>query len=113
MTQISLFAKPGLLAHQTPNCAPLAAASDPITSHAAAREITQSGHREGQKRAVVEFLRTQSAPLTSAEIAAAAGMGRYDVARRLPDAERDGLVSRGPARTCRQTGRAAITWRAL
>jgi hypothetical protein len=110
--QMPLFGGPPAT-RRIPDRALIAAAGDPATSHAAAREISKSGHRESQKRAVVEFLRAQPAPLTSAEIAVASGFGRYDVARRLPDAERDQLVTRGPVRTCKQTGRAAISWRAI
>ena len=47
-----------------------------------------------------------------AEIAEAAGVDRHMVARRLPDLERDGIVSRGDVRVCTASGRPAITWRA-
>jgi hypothetical protein len=48
--------------------------------------------------------------VTSAELASTGGLDRYMVARRLPDLNRDGLVSRGQARRCAITGRWAITW---
>src|SRR5580693_1525374 len=74
------------------NRAPLARSSDPLSSHLAAAELERSGRRAGQKRALLEWLRGQSRPMTSAEIARASGMERHGVARRLPDCERDGLV---------------------
>jgi len=99
-------------AHLRSQPAPLAARSDPATSHIAAREITMSGALDSQKRAVLDLLRIQLRPVTSAELAAAGGLDRYMVARRLPDLNRDGLVSRGSARRCDSTGRLAITWSA-
>ena len=46
------------------------------------------------------------------EIAHAAGVDRYMVARRLSDLERDGLVERATMRECTASHRPAITWRA-
>ncbi len=93
------------------NRAPLAAKSDPITSHAAASEITSNGVREDQKRALSTWMRSNPAPATSAEMAAASGLDRHGVARRLPDLERDRLVERARIRECRIGRRPAITWR--
>jgi predicted ArsR family transcriptional regulator len=94
------------------NRAPLARSTDPLSSHNAAEEVTRSGLRGAQKRALLTWLRGQSQPMTSAEIALASGLDRHGVARRLPDCERDGSVVRCSMRECGATGRPAITWRA-
>ena len=83
----------------------------PLTSHLAADEITRSGKRASQKAEIVSWLRMQQRPLTSMEIAHAATMDRYMVARRLPDLERDGRVERCAMRECTESNRPAITWR--
>jgi hypothetical protein len=49
--------------------------------------------------------------MTSFEIARAGGFDRVATARRLPDCVMDGLVHRCPMRSCRVTGKPAITWR--
>jgi hypothetical protein len=88
--------------------APLAANSDPASSHIAAAEITANGTRAAQKLAVLEALKSLPGS-TSMELAQVARLDRHRVARRLPDLEADGLVRRG---ACAVTGRQAITWRA-
>jgi hypothetical protein len=93
--------------------APLAATADPVSSKLAAAEITANGMRQSRKAAVLAFLREQSAPLTSFELARAADMDRYAVARALPDLRHDRLVDQDEMRTCRVTGRQSFTWRAL
>jgi len=90
--------------------APIAATADPISSHLAAAELTSSGRRASQKAEIVVWLRGQIRPLTSMEIAHAAGLDRYMVARRLPDLERDGMVERCAMRECSASNRPAITW---
>ncbi len=92
------------------NREPIAANVDPITSHIAAQQITQSGARDSQKRKVLDALRKYPNK-TSAELALAAAMDRYLVAKRLPDLMHDGLVEQGSIRTCRISGRPAVTWR--
>jgi FaeA-like protein len=90
---------------------PLASSADPISSHLAAAELIASGRRDSQKIAILSSLRSQDRPCTSMELARAAGMDRYIVARRLPDLERDGQLERREMRACAITGRPAITWR--
>jgi hypothetical protein len=97
---------------RVPDRAPLARSSDPLSSHLAADEFTRSGRRGAQKRALLSWLRGQSQPMTSAEIALASGMDRHGVARRLPDCERDGSVVRCGMRECRVNRGPALTWRA-
>jgi len=90
--------------------APLAATADPVSSKLAAAEINANGARQSRKTAVLAFLRTQSAPMTSFELARAAGMDRYAVARALPDLRHNHLVERAEMRACRVTGRQSFTW---
>ena len=90
-----------------PDRAPLARSSDPLSSHLAADEVTRSG-----RRALLAWLRGQTRPMTSAEIAVASGMDRHGVARRLPDLAHDGLEERCSMHDCGVTGRLAINWRA-
>ena len=92
--------------------APLASRADPVTSHAAAADLTTSGVRAARKAAVLDFLRRQAHPITSFELARGMGIDRHDAAKRLPDLRRDGLVVNGAARACKITGRPALTWRA-
>jgi len=91
------------------NRAPLAAAGDPITSHLAGEDVPRPRQPETGIACVSQ---SQSEALSSAAIAAAAGLDRVGVARRLPDAERDRLVERCGVRTCRVTGRPCLLWRA-
>ena len=91
---------------------PLARHSDPQTSRMSAREHESSGRLNAQCVAVLEAV-TARGGLTSAELAHAAGLDRYMVARRLPDLRERGLVANGEARRCGVTGRAAITWAAV
>lgn len=90
--------------------APLAATADPESSKLAAAEINANGGRQSRKAAVLAFLRDQTSPLTSFEVARAAGFDRYMVARTLPDLFRDHLVERHEMRACRVTGRLSLTW---
>lgn len=73
--------------------APRAATRDPLSSHAAADALERSGAVGRQVARVVECVRA-TPRLTSGELAARHGLDRHMVARRLPDAERAGLVRR-------------------
>ncbi len=90
----------------------IAANVDPVTSHLAAADITHSGLRASQKRAVLNAVE-RFPGRTSAELADAADLDRYLVARRLPDLKHDGFVEQGEIRNCRVTGRKAVTWKGL
>jgi len=91
---------------------PIAGNTDPVSSHIAARQITQDGSRGRMKAKVLEALKTYPGR-TSAELAVAAVMDRYTVARRLPDLMHDGLAEQGEMRKCLVTGRWAVTWRVI
>lgn len=89
---------------------PIARRSDPATSHLAAAEITESGVRDRQVQAVSEAVRKWPGK-TSNELGAIADfMDRYIFARRLPEAERLGLVKRGEPRVCAVSRKKALTW---
>ena len=92
---------------------PAAASADPGTSHEAARAINASGGRAAQTRLVADAVRRWPGK-TSAELAVLAELDRHMVAKRCPDAEKAGLVYRGPARVCETTrGKRplrAVTW---
>jgi hypothetical protein len=96
---------------------PIARRSDPETSKEAAKEITESGLREGQLLVVLTMVRKYPRK-TSAELAAKAELGgipfdRYTFARRLPELEKAGLIQKLNSRKCTIGGREAHTWQAL
>ncbi len=85
----------------------------PATSKAAAAALVASGGQEKAKTKVYAGLQMLGgAGITSAELAAGAGIAHPTVHKRLPDLRRDGLVVNGPIRTCSVTGRKSLTWRA-
>ncbi len=94
--------------------------NDPSPSHAAAHEIEHNGSADRQRDRVLRAL-CQHAPcgLTSAELAEAAGLDRYMVARRLPELQDRGdawvrpvgETPRPEKRTCTVKHRTATVWR--
>ena len=89
---------------------PMARASDPVTSHAAADRATDSGLIKTQRAAVLRQVRLTPGS-TASEIARAIGHATNHVScRRLPELETKGLVKRGAPRVCRVTGYRAATW---
>ncbi len=91
--------------------------TDPESSHQAARDLVAVRH--GSPQASSELGRQQSLTLdlvrrgpgqTSHELADGNTVLRYQIARRLPELARRGMVKRGEARACRVTGRLATTW---
>ena len=88
---------------------PLSRNRDPVTSFKAADKLAKSGKYLTQKEAVLEALRRNNGA-TSAELAAYMGVDRYLTARRLPDLERDALVTKGLERECKVTEDACVTW---
>ena len=88
---------------------PAARDSDPLTSHAAAKEITESGERQRQIRAVAGAVR-RNPGLTSADLAAASGMDRHLLGKRLPEAQLAGLVRTGDKVMSKSTDRLGMTW---
>ena len=88
---------------------PAARNSDPMTSHMAAKELTESGDREKQIRATVAAVR-RNPGLTSADLASVAGLDRYAVGRRLSEAQTGGMVTTGEKARSKTTGRLGVTW---
>lgn len=83
---------------------------DPESSKRAARELAESGALSSQQAQAIAAVRAWPGR-TSQELAEAAGMDRYMLARRLPECEsRAGGVRRGELRKCSVTGRLAMTW---
>jgi hypothetical protein len=90
--------------------AAIARRSDPESSHRAGGEITVSGRREGQLLGVLALVRKYPGS-TSLELAYKSfSLDRYVVARRLPELEKAGLVSRGPLKQCGISKKLALTW---
>lgn len=86
---------------------PRARNTDPETSHEAAAAIAASGDLGRQQAVVLEAVKRWPG-LTSLELASRLRLDRYQVARRLPELERAGQVSKGPAR--RVGKRSGVTW---
>lgn len=91
------------------SAAPLARATDPVTSHLAAAEVEGSGARDAQQRQAARAVRDFPGH-TSHELAQASGMDRYALARRLGEVEARGLIRRGDLRRCAVSGRLVLTW---
>jgi hypothetical protein len=91
---------------------PLRSSNPPCTSRMAFETVSRNGTRINQKRELLTWLRSQTVPLTSAEISARSGFERFGVARRLSEIERDRDVRRRAARICEITGRPSIAWEA-
>lgn len=86
-----------------------ARATDPGTSHEAARHVVNSGLQADQQAVALAAVR-QVPGLTSNELASQTVLDRYMLARRLPELEEAGLVWRGPKKPCEISGRSACTW---
>lgn len=94
--------------------APLSRTVDESTSHAAEAELVTSGTWKKQAREVLAFVRAN--PGWTAREYDAAFPGSLEAGgichRRLPDLAKLGGVTKGAKRTCRITGKLAITWSA-
>lgn len=91
---------------------PAARATDPVTSHIAAEEVTKSGLRGRQQKEVYEALR-KFPGRTSAELAVVACLDRHAVARRLPELKKAGFATydEEERRLCWVTNRPCVVWR--
>ena len=79
---------------------------DPATSAMAGREVETSGSAAGQRSRCLEAV-VEMPGLTAREIEAHIGIKAH---KRLPELRQAGLVHNGPVRTCRVSGRQAMTW---
>jgi CRP-like cAMP-binding protein len=86
-----------------------ARAGDPAGSQEAAVEMVASGKMRQQQSIALEAVRSHPG-CTSFEMTAYCALDRYQLARRLPELERQGLVRRGRERICRISGRLAAPW---
>lgn len=77
--------------------------TDPASSHAAAAEMNASGAAKRQREAVVDLVFLHPGR-TSKELAKLSDLDRYQIARRLPEAEKAGQVER------REDGSRECTW---
>jgi hypothetical protein len=88
---------------------PIARTTDPVSSHAAASEVTRSGSRLRQQRIALLVVRDYPGN-TSREPAGYCMLDRYQLAQRLPELEESHLVRKGPTRECSVGKRIAVTW---
>lgn len=88
---------------------PLSHQGDPQTSIEAARDFAQSGKCETHRQMCLEAVRRCPGG-THSEIATVTALDWLQVARRLPELERAGLVRKGEPRTCAVKGSKCCTW---
>ena len=88
---------------------PLFRTSDPPTSAEAGVRMLRSGQLNRQCREVLAALRKYPG-LTSRELAAAAGLDRYVVARRMSNLVTYGVARKGRPRMCSIGLTRAVTW---
>ena len=87
---------------------PVSRRTDPVSSSLA--EIEVSRRARGEQQRAVLFAVIENPGCTSMELSVACGLDRYQVARRLPELEKVGLVRKGPIGMCQVSGRKAVTW---
>ena len=89
------------------NPSPISRPSDPITSHLAGREITQSGQRQTIMQQCLEYV-THNPGQTAGAIGEGTGLGHMRVERRLSDLKNKGKLTQGRGRLW--NGRLQVTW---
>jgi predicted HTH transcriptional regulator len=99
--------------------APLARATDPQTSHDAARNVTASGTRAAHCATILAAVKANPGS-TAGELAEFTGIDRVEVGRRLPDLRNAGQVRNTRnadwgkpsqySRTCLVYGNKMMTW---
>lgn len=87
----------------------MARRTDPAPSHAAARHMIDSGKLTDQQQKAFDLVK-RFPGCTSDELAEKGDIDRYQLARRLPELERDGLVWKGDERVSTVGGRMGCTW---
>jgi hypothetical protein len=87
----------------------LVGSTGPIQSQEAAKAAEASGGDGAPgDRCLASVMKSPGK--TAAELAAAAGLDRHVVSRRLPDLRRASRVLNGQPRACAVTGRLSLTW---
>ena len=89
-------------------------ATDPDTSHEAARDMTLGGNAQYQRDLCYAAV-LEKPGQTAAEIAIMVGLERHAPSRRLPELRRklkvtNGINPRERSRICNVTGRRSVTW---
>ena len=69
----------------------IARATDPITSHLGAQEVTESGRRKSQKDIILTALRDSNGS-TMSEVSMLTDLTEWQVTKRLSDLKNDGLI---------------------
>lgn len=87
----------------------MARRKDPATSHAAAKHMADSGTADGQRKMVADLVLSNPG-MTSRELSEISSLDRYQLARRLPEAEKKGWVHKGLSRVSPTTDLPAVTW---
>jgi DNA-binding MarR family transcriptional regulator len=80
---------------------PMARRTDPLSSHAAADRMQESGAAESQRRKALEAVKEYPGS-TSKELAERCHLDRYMLARRLPELSRMGLIVRVERKDARE-----------
>ena len=86
---------------------PISRSGDPITSHLAGSEVTQSGQRLTLMQQCLEYV-TRNPGQTAGEIGDGTGLGHMRVERRLSDLKNQGKLRQGNHRQWH--GKAQVTW---
>ena len=86
--------------------------TNPVTSDLAGQRMDAKEQRRKQALIVAKLVRMKPGMTSNelAELAKTPSKVRHRIARRLPDAEKLGLVRRAPARPDHYTGRLGLTW---
>lgn len=88
---------------------PIARRKDPISSHLAAKEITENGARTQQQAQTTAAVRAYPGR-TSQELADLTKLDRYMLGRRLSECVTAGTVRRGEMKLCSITKKQATAW---
>ena len=91
---------------------PLARDSDPISSHEAGDELTQSGRRKAQMERILFALRSHPGSTTHELKKGLPGLDEVKICKRLNDLKESGLAEKTGIRLCRVSRRRIQTWRA-
>ena len=98
------------MTHPTPSLFTLPPASCPNEQTSREAEARHAGARTVNIRIVTELVKAYPGKTSLELYQRAFTMTRHEIARRLPDAEKCGLVRRGPARPCTAGRGIAVTW---
>lgn len=94
---------------QEPRQTPAARIDDPLTSHLAEQQITQSGDRSAACALALSLVR-KTPGLTANEYEKSIGVQDGRIRKRLNDLLKDGKVKKGPPRVSAVTGKLNQTW---